>query len=63
MEYVLKKKPVDLIKYPLYYMGSWTDTDDIKKAKKYTLDDAIEQARNLKEFGEHYIVVRVNLCV
>lgn len=60
MEYILKKNPGDIIKYPLYYMGCWTDTDDIKKAKKYTLDDAMEQARTLKKFGEHYIVVRVS---
>lgn len=60
MEYVLQKKSGDIIKYPLYYMGSWTDTDDIKKAKKYTIDEAMEQAKALKAFGEHYVVVRVN---
>lgn len=60
MEYILQKKAGDNVLLPVYYCGNWDDTTHIYKAKKYTLDDAMEQARNLKKFGEHYIVVRVN---
>lgn len=44
----------------LYYQGSWQDTDDVKKAKKYSLDEAMGEARNLKKFGGHYRVIRIN---
>ena len=44
----------------LYYQRSWQDTDDVKKAKKYSLDEAMGETPNLKEFGGHYRVIRIN---
>lgn len=55
--YVLETR--DLLDDVVYYAGSWTDTLDISKAKKYTLDDALSESRLLRKFGGHYKVVRI----
>lgn len=35
------------------------ETSNIKKANRYSLDDALSRARIHKQFGRHYIVKRV----
>lgn len=60
MEYILQKKAGDNVLLPVYYCGNWEDTTRIYRAKRYTLDEAMEQAKTLKAFGGHYIIVRVS---
>lgn len=56
--YVLEAK--DFFGGKMYYQGNWQDTSDISNAKSYTLDEALAVSRNLKNFGGHYVVQRVN---
>lgn len=55
--YVLQSR--DILGLPQYYAGNWNDTSYIEKATRYNLDEAMAQAKVLKEFGGHYCVVRV----
>lgn len=56
--YILESK--DFFGGKMYYQGYWQDTSDINEAKRYTLDEALAESRNLKEFGGHYVVQRIN---
>lgn len=56
--YVLESK--DFLNTKIYYKGNWCDTTKLSEAKKYTLDEGMKEARNLKEFGGHYKVVRID---
>lgn len=47
--YVLQSR--DILGLSQYYAGNWHDTDDIEKAVHYTIDEAMAQAKALKEFG------------
>ena len=44
----------------MYYAGDWSDKSEIEKAKRYTLDEAMKEARHLREWGLHYRSVRVD---
>ncbi len=57
--YVLQRRAGDFSKLPLYYCGNWDDTLHIEKAARYTLDEAMAQAKALREFGDHYRAVRI----
>ena len=52
--YVLQSR--DILGLSQYYAGNW---HDIEKAVHYTLDEAMAQAKALKEFGSHYRAVRI----
>lgn len=55
--YVLET--TDILNRKVYYKGNWSDTLDVLKAARYTLDDGIREAKHLKELGRHYKVVRL----
>lgn len=61
--YVLERK--DFFGGVAYYSKSdsdawYNDVDEISKATKFTLDDALKRSRELNAFGIHYRVVRVD---
>lgn len=56
--YVLETQ--DMFGERMYYAGDWSDKSEIEKAKRYTLDEAMKEARHLREWGLHYRSVRVD---
>ena len=55
--YVLETR--DLLGVSGYYAGNWNDVSDVVHAKRYTLDEALDEVRLLKRFGGRYRVVRL----
>lgn len=44
----------------MYYAGNWSDKSEIDKAKRYTLGEAMKEARHLRQWGLRYRSVRVD---